>query len=647
MGLAAEKLSYVPKEFSKYVINDRSTPQDNYDFDLNLVDYYQDYWATFFKGYEADNNTAQYIENSELSTTVTVWYRNNDIQTLIEKLHEMEHFNTGVIVTLNLLDFRASDRGLDKVSIYRNYRNVCRGIHTFISIGKLVRELVPNMPPADLETIINWYKEYNSDEQTFQIGTNFQEVYTADVGPYTDLPEYESVKSLANSCMQGRKYNFWNPHPAEAYNGGDLAIASTWSKGKLTARAVVYPEKKTHAPIYVTTKSAYEAIKAGLENLGYTIFPDTYNHEALVGARFKRIKTNEARHGHIMPYLDVSGNLTMFDEDHFISVNDGTQKWDGGRANGLMIARIGSLTCSCGKKWLEEEDFSTYVFFDGVEEKNCSSCYVDYTYTIAKYYLRFTDPTMRVMCYNRYGDEWRDIHANDTANSVSVDWCIETDYETDSPQLGSDNRQWFEGSTIMTNLGRVSKRTAQEPIFQSLFNVTSAGNYTCRFLTLEGLKDFLAEEAERKKKARKKFLEEKSTTTNTAIGTTKTKREWFEMAAIDLGFSRNFGDRYCNCDDCGRIALRAIEMEQEAAAERALAEHEREEARMESLRRYYSGNIQSNRYSDFSTYPMQSSSFSLLQEDWQRMSNQVATQTAIEYLRRYGTTPVRGDDNND
>lgn len=658
MGLAAEKLSYVPKEYSKYVLADRSSPQDNYDFDLNIVGYYEDYWATFFKGYEGSNNTAQYIQDSELNTTIAIWYNNNDIQALVEKLDEMEHLNTGVLVTLNLLELRTSDRGLDKVKVFRNYRNVCRGIHTFISIGKILRELVPNMPPADLETLINWYKEYNSDEQTFQIGTNFQEVYMAETGPYTDFPEYESVKSLANSCMQGHKYDFWSPHPAEAYNGGDLAIASTWSKGKLTARAVVYPDKKTHAPIYTTTRSAYNAIKAGLENLGYTIYPETYNQEALVGAKFKRIKTPETRHGHLMPYLDVSGNITMLDEDHFISVNDGTHRWGGGSANGLMIARIGSLTCSCGKKWLEEDDFTTYTFFGGEEERNCSGCYREYIYSIAGYNLHPTDPIMRVKYYSRYGDEWRDIHANDIANSVSVDWSLNLD-ETDNYQVGEDNRQWFKDSTIMTNLGRVSKRTAQEPIFQELFTITSAGNYTCRFLTLEGLKDFLAEGVERKKKERTESLGEWSTTTNTSIGSGRTKAGWFQEAAVELGFSRYFGDLSCSCNHCQRIARRADELETEAVMQEDLREIRRNEIRtrplnvlrddldnspsIPAIRTINSFPVSDTYMPTYSDTPATiTNTYRRLPGGWQRLSNPTAIETATEYLRNYSGGSISG-----
>ena len=84
------------------------------------------------------------------------------------------------------------------------------------------------------EWLALWTKHINSIELKF--ATTREEIrHVYETGP--------------DSCMSGPASKFFrkekSPHPVEAYAGGDLAIAYTEKKnGKISSRAVVWPEKK-------------------------------------------------------------------------------------------------------------------------------------------------------------------------------------------------------------------------------------------------------------------------------------------------------------------------------------------------------------------------------------------------------------------
>lgn len=112
-------------------------------------------------------------------------------------------------------------------------------------------------------------------------------------------------------------------HPATIYAAGDLAIAYIGDlDGKVSARAVVWPERKIHSRIY----GDVARLTQGLTRLGYQWSPP-------IGARLKRVQleATEYKNGRIpegcfvAPYIDKKnqqggGHLSVMDKDDHLVI---------------------------------------------------------------------------------------------------------------------------------------------------------------------------------------------------------------------------------------------------------------------------------------------------------------------------------------
>lgn len=118
------------------------------------------------------------------------------------------------------------------------------------------------------------------------------------------------------TCIHGRNWPK-GLHPARVYAGGDLQIAYIGELGgKVSARSLVWPEKKLHSRIY----GDVARLTQGLQRLGYQWGPP-------VGAKLKRVELNcngKQSHVFLAPYIDKKnqqggGHLGVIDKgDHLI-----------------------------------------------------------------------------------------------------------------------------------------------------------------------------------------------------------------------------------------------------------------------------------------------------------------------------------------
>lgn len=141
-----------------------------------------------------------------------------------------------------------------------------------------------------------WEGQKNAD--LFNLATTMEEVAMVfDEGP--------------DSCMKGNSTRFFTRtafkhHPAEAYIGGDLAIAYIRRKGRITARSVVWPEKKVYLRAY--GDDAHTLITV-LNSSGYKA-------GGIGGARMAALRIPSlADNAYAMPYIDDASVRVGWDDE--------------------------------------------------------------------------------------------------------------------------------------------------------------------------------------------------------------------------------------------------------------------------------------------------------------------------------------------
>lgn len=159
-----------------------------------------------------------------------------------------------------------------------------------------------------------------------------------------------------SSCMAHDASDYQSSeHPVRVYAAGDLQVAYI-VRGDITARAVVWPEKKIYGRIYGDA----DRLRPALEKEGYT---EGY----LTGARLLRIEDD----GYLIcPYLD--GDCTVRDEGDYLVIGGDI---DADSTSGLIEDYRISCEC-CGDRINPHRDDYSYVQVDrwGNQEVYCSHC---------------------------------------------------------------------------------------------------------------------------------------------------------------------------------------------------------------------------------------------------------------------------------
>lgn len=174
------------------------------------------------------------------------------------------------------------------------------------------------------------------------------------------------------SCMtRGSEYfpSNCSVHPSRPYGNSDLQIAYTRDRyRKISARGVVWPDKKVYHRVYGMTDGHRFQLAGELETLGY-IRGDNW---CFAGARLRHIKDGEG--AIILPHLDGHGyrgehkwtkNISIIDDDWIKIDRNGTIPGGRGRVEIPVPIPCGCGTCgqksfceemihACGGRWRKE-----------------------------------------------------------------------------------------------------------------------------------------------------------------------------------------------------------------------------------------------------------------------------------------------------
>lgn len=160
--------------------------------------------------------------------------------------------------------------------------------------GRYLKKFYPDLPD---EVIRDWALKCEDQviDIPLQLATTREEIREV----YAKGP---------SSCMSGDWSDGGLPgdmHPAEVYAAGDLAIGYLGRGGRVSARALCWPEKKIYGRLY---GDEYR-LESAFENAGYS-----YDPRKFVGAKLLRIESGSSFVG---PYLDH--DLGAYDDgEHLI-----------------------------------------------------------------------------------------------------------------------------------------------------------------------------------------------------------------------------------------------------------------------------------------------------------------------------------------
>jgi hypothetical protein len=191
------------------------------------------------------------------------------------------------------------------------------------------------------------------------------------------------------SCMSSTAKHYRSHcHPVRAYAAGDLAIAYIENgNGRVASRAVCWPDKKLYTRIYGDARR----LEKGLDILGYSF-------GSLVGAKMKRIVSEDDSGVFVVPYVDHVGRAS--DNGAYLTIGGSKARVDCSLVNGLSEENENQASCQhCG----EDADEEDLIYFEEVEEQWCADCIDNNTSVCNRCEERTRDTNIVAMAN---GDGW-------------------------------------------------------------------------------------------------------------------------------------------------------------------------------------------------------------------------------------------------
>lgn len=203
--------------------------------------------------------------------------------------------------------------------------------------------------------------------------TTFSNVFEDNCLLFADSEaEFESLYTTGpSSCMSHPPEKFTSHiHPVRVYAAGDLALVYMKRDGRIVARALCWPEKKTYSRVYGDA--------GRIEPL---LGKEGYKKSAPFGARLQRVfawenkKVQSGNRGFVVPHIDDC-TFVMDNDDHLL-IGGGDTKLPG-----RIIKLVGaqgvsewvSMRCKCGKETTKSDLKVVYTDRDGGSERWCSEC---------------------------------------------------------------------------------------------------------------------------------------------------------------------------------------------------------------------------------------------------------------------------------
>lgn len=180
-----------------------------------------------------------------------------------------------------------------KVRFIASQEDGLAGRYTSMTPGRFIRKYVGNVEPRDLD---RWCAQMGINETTSELKlarTADEIVYVYNNGPHSCMayklnhPVFENV----------------DVHPVSVYGDSDLAVAYIERFDEITARCLVWPEKKQFGRIYGDRERLLERLNENgyVENWDFT------------GAKI-RCLTHKKTHAVIVPYIDGE-DMGVIDND--------------------------------------------------------------------------------------------------------------------------------------------------------------------------------------------------------------------------------------------------------------------------------------------------------------------------------------------
>lgn len=211
---------------------------------------------------------------------------------------------------------------------------------TRVKPGKFLAKYFPELSTEEVARLSVDYSKAYEDNKLFIV---------------TDADDWERVYTNGpHSCMAHSADHFDSSmHPVRVYAGPDLALAYLERDGHgITARAIVWPEKKIYSRIYGDSARLADL----LEEQGYQAGD-------LDGARILKVAEMG---GFVMPYVDGVYGAEV--DGKFIRLGSGDLATD--KTNGLTE---GGYSCACCDSRVRDGDGRTNASGDFL----CDECYSD------------------------------------------------------------------------------------------------------------------------------------------------------------------------------------------------------------------------------------------------------------------------------
>jgi hypothetical protein len=241
-----------------------------------------------------------------------------------------------------------------------------------------------------------------------------------DVKFATTEDEFERVYvNGPHSCMAHPASSFHgHMHPVRVYVAGDLQLAYLERDGDITARCLVWPERKVYGRVY----GDEERLTYHLENLGYS-------EGSLDRARVQKVR-NRKGSGFIMPYIDGSFRVTDEGDEKFFRI-DQRGEIECTETNGLTE---GGWVCPrCDEA--ADSDYSSYVY--DRHESWCSDCVDENTFHCEGYGETYSHDAGPVILHD--GTVWSD---NYFAGHGATCEATDAHYRDDETVILHDGTVW-------------------------------------------------------------------------------------------------------------------------------------------------------------------------------------------------------------
>lgn len=283
---------------------------------------------------------------------------------------------------------------------------------TRVRPGKYLAEFYPDLSASERD---RWIGEWQSSGQELTIARDARTI----VRIYEASDCEDEDEAHFKSCMGPNCHASFDEHPTQVYGGSDLGVAYLGPLDNVLARAVVWPDKKIHGPIYGSP-----ALRALLVSAGY-------HSGSFRGARIRAISAG-SEDSYLMPYIDGGTKTAELDDDgKFFVLGYGDAETDNTTGYTEASGRHYCSHCEARISADQSED-SGYCSSCEDSRQYCEICNEDY-FGETFYFSYDRDCYACESCTEGHRDSRFDcVHCGET----SYEWQYERDVQEERSDLG-------------------------------------------------------------------------------------------------------------------------------------------------------------------------------------------------------------------